>query len=195
MIRLFFYLLCLFFWSATSTAQTLLSPATFFSAEWFDRFEGAARISELKKLESNNWFAIDTIYESGEQFGKGKFQTVGHNMAPYIDSDGFVVHLVPEEAPKFPGGKKALLQYLRESLGPYTAWPKDEVQQSVFVRFVIDVDGSTVQVEEAQAHSEWILRDVITQCIDAVRFMPRWQPGAYRGKPVRVAKMLSFSLK
>lgn len=138
---------------------------------------------------------IATNAAIGEKPGGNKFSIMKTLLAPYLDEDGFVVHWVPAIAPKFPGGQKALSQYASESLEPYAAGPNDEVQQTVFIRYTIDVDGSIVHVEEAQQHQEWVSRDVITQCIDAVRFMPNWSPGMDRGVAVRVPRMLSFSLK
>jgi len=195
MLRPYCIAFCFLCSIAGSTAQTSLNPGAYFSAEWFDHFEGDARIAELKKLQDHNYYAMDTIYELGEKQGSNKFSIVKTLLAPYLDEDGIVVHLVPAQAPKFPGGQKALNQYARESLGPYSAGPDDEAQQTVFIRYIIDVDGSIIHVEEAQKHQGWISQDVIVQCIDTVRFMPKWSPGMDRGVAVRVPKMLSFSLK
>ncbi len=186
---------CLLCTIAISTAQISPGPDTYYAAQWFDQFEGDSRMVELQKLRDNDWYAIDTMYGMAERPGGTNFIIVKTLLTPYLDEDGFVVHWVPAIAPKFPGGEKAISQYASESLGPYAAGPNDEVQQTVFIRYVIDVDGSIVHVEEAQKHQEWISRDMITQCIEAVRFMPKWTPGMDRGVAVRVPRMVSFSLK
>jgi hypothetical protein len=190
-------LVALFFCVSSATAQTQAPPnvMTLFSAQWYDHFEGSARMVEVDKLQRNSWNAVDTFYEMTSEAGKTEFRTVEHFMGPYMDEDGYVVHLVPDVAPMFPGGPKALEQYKRDFLGPIVSGPNDEVQKSIYIRCTIDADGSIIHVAAAQSHADVVPEDIIAQCLDAVAHMPKWSPGMYRGKPVRACRLIDFSLK
>ncbi len=89
---------------------------------------------------------------------------------------------VVETPPSFPGGEKALYQYLAENLKYPIAAKEANIQGKVFVTFVVEIDGSITQVK--------ILRGIGGGCDQAalkvVENMPRWIPGKQRGIPVRV---------
>lgn len=172
-------------------AQEQHSVFFYYAAEWYDRFEGAARLAEVQKLQQDQWISIDTFYDlTNEQSGVHTMRTQKNHLEPYLDEEGYVVYWVPEVAPQFPGGKKALDLFTKDVIGSKV----ESVQASVFIRCTIDVDGTVKSVAEAQSHPEFIPRDVIDNCLDAVRYMPNWKPGMFRGKPVRVCRLITFSL-
>jgi hypothetical protein len=185
----------LLFAANTVTAQPAPNVMTFFSARDYDRYVGESRMEAIKKLEKNGWYAIDTFYEMFSHAGKRTMQTSKTYLAPFLDENGVVVHLVPEVAPQFPGGKNALAQFKRDVLGFNTPGATEEVQKSIYIRCTISSDGSVTDVAEAQRHEDDIPREVIIQCLDGVRYMPTWTPGLYRGKPVSVGVLMDFSLK
>jgi TonB family protein len=86
-----------------------------------------------------------------------------------------------DEFPSFPGGDAALFDYLRTNIN----YPKEAVDSgihgTVFVRFVIEVDGSISQVT--------VLRGIGYGCdeeaIRVIQNMPNWIPAKYKGTPER----------
>ena len=181
--------------AAPAAAQTPTGIMTFFSARWYDRYEGEARIALVRQLEADGWFAVDTIYEWTDHPGETALRTTKCDLAPYVDDDGEVVYWVADVAPQFPGGKKALRQYLHDVIGPIMSGPDDEVHNSIYVRCTIATDGSILQVAGAQPHADWIPVETITRCLDAVRYMPAWSPGTFQGKPVRMCQLVEVALK
>lgn len=178
-----------------ASSQTAVTVMQLFSARWYNGLEGEARLRELKKLKDNQWFAIDTFYGMNHRPEKPDIQTSKTYLAPYQDEHGNVVHLVPEVAPLFPGGKKAMELFKTDVLGAASSGPDGEVQKNIYIRCTIKKDGSIGDVVEAQQHGDNISKELIDRCLDAVRYMPAWKPGMDRGRPVDVCVLLDFALK
>ena len=101
------------------------------------------------------------------------------------------VYSVVEQDPEFPGGIEALYKYLAENI-KYPEQAKAEgVQGRVFVRFVIEADGSITNAQ--------VLRSIGGGCdeeaLRVVNAMPKWKPGMQDGKPVRVQYNLPIIFK
>lgn len=101
------------------------------------------------------------------------------------------VYSVVEQEPEFPGGMEAMYKYLAENIKYPEQAKADGVQGRVFVRFVIEADGS---VNNAQ-----VLRGIGGGCdeeaLRVVEAMPMWKPGTQDGKPVRVQYNLPITFK
>lgn len=91
------------------------------------------------------------------------------------------VFTVVEQMPEFPGGELALLKYLGSI--PYPAIAKEnDIEGSVYIRFVIEKNGSVSNVEVAKG-SDKILNEA---AVEHVKKMPSWKAGKQNGKEVKV---------
>lgn len=92
------------------------------------------------------------------------------------------VFTVVEQHPEFPGGLRALQNYLEDNLRYPEPARKAQVEGKVFVNFIVEKDGSISNVQ--------VLRGLGFGCDEeAVRVtatMPRWKPGMNRGETVAV---------
>lgn len=100
-----------------------------------------------------------------------------------------IFHIV-EEQPQFPGGDKALYEFLGKET-KFPAIAKDAgITGVVYVQFVVREDGSV------DPNKIEILRGVHPaldqEAIRVVKKMPKWTPGRQRGKPVSVYYKLPF---
>jgi len=87
-----------------------------------------------------------------------------------------------EVMPQFQGGDAARLNYLNQNVHyPLEAFEKG-IQGRVFTSFVVDVDGSIVDVK--------LLRGIGGGCDEeasrVIKNMPNWNPGVQRGENVKV---------
>lgn len=93
------------------------------------------------------------------------------------------IFVVVENQPVFPGGEKALVEFISRNLKYPVESEKKGVQGTVFANFVIETDGSVSNVK--------ILRGLNQECdaevIRVISMMPKWTPGTQKGKPVRVS--------
>ncbi|MEO9804981.1 MAG: energy transducer TonB [Reichenbachiella sp.] len=92
-----------------------------------------------------------------------------------------IFHIV-EEKPEPIGGLKAFYDYVSQHMTYPVEARKMQIQGRVFIRFVVDSDGSIVDVI--------VLKGIGGGCDEeAVRIVknaPKWKPGKQRGKPVKV---------
>ena len=92
------------------------------------------------------------------------------------------VFMVVEDAPEFPGGINALLEYLKKNI-KYPAICRDNnIQGRVIVSFVVNNDGKIVDPEVVKGVNPSLDKEALR----VISTMPNWKPGYQRGKPVRV---------
>lgn len=89
---------------------------------------------------------------------------------------------VAEVDPQFPGGFKAMNEFIASHID-YPQLPFEMgVQGIVYVQFVVNTDGSIVQVKSQNK----LHPDLEAEAERVVRLMPKWIPGEQAGKKVRV---------
>ena len=101
------------------------------------------------------------------------------------------IYQIVDEMPQYPGGEKAMMEYVAKNV-KYPQEAKDkEIQGRVFVSFVVEKDGSVSTVK--------VLRGIGGGCdeeaVRVVSSMPKWKPGIKDGKPVRVSYMMPLNFK
>lgn len=87
-----------------------------------------------------------------------------------------------ESQPEFPGGVKALMEYVEANIRYPQEVKERGIQGRVIVQFVVEEDGTLT--------GEQVLEPVDPQldaeAIRIARSMPKWKPGEIRGKPTRM---------
>lgn len=96
-----------------------------------------------------------------------------------------------EVEPSFPGGPEAMTKWIQANVVyPQSAMDKNE-QGNVFVKFVVNRDGSIEHVSIRKGVSEAIDNEAMR----VVKSMPNWNPGKQDGKPVRVYFTLPIAFR
>ncbi len=103
--------------------------------------------------------------------------------------------VLPEEQPEFPGGTEALYRFLDSSLVYPQLCLEKEIEGRVYIRFVVEKDGSLSDFTELRGVQG--CPQFSAEAIRVLSTMPKWTPGKTNGKPVRVAFTIpvKFSLK
>lgn len=102
-----------------------------------------------------------------------------------------VVFEVVEKMPAFPGGMKALMEYLSKNVRyPTEAYAKG-IQGRVIVSFVVTKDGSISDVKVARSVDPYLDKEAVR----VISAMPKWKPGMQRGKEVNVRFAVPVSFK
>lgn len=100
---------------------------------------------------------------------------------------------VVEEMPQFPGGHKALMDWLDEHI-PYPAsCRRRKVEGEMELTFIVDAQGNVVE----PAVSRSLDPELDRVALGALKVMPAWQPGRANGRLsfVRVTIPLQFHLR
>lgn len=96
------------------------------------------------------------------------------------------VYTIVEQMPSFQGGLDGLNDYIVANL-KYPQKKKEQgIQGRVFVKFVIEPDGSISNAAIFRS----VDSDLDTEALRVVESMPKWNPGKQRGRTVRVSYIL-----
>ena len=135
---------------------------------------------------------------------------------PTLDNstENVKIFSVVEQQPSFPGGNRALQDFLRQNLRyPPTAQAYG-VSGRVIMQFVIDSVGYVSNIKhvkdflkydtlllcrESEARQiqlkEQIARQLEDECVRVITLMPRWAPGKMNGKAVNIKYNLPFKFQ
>jgi protein TonB len=101
------------------------------------------------------------------------------------------IFIIVEEMPEFPGGDKALLEYI----GDNTAYPPEAVENNiegrVIVKFVVATDGSVGKMELLKSVDPLLDQEALR----VVSTIPKFRPGKQSGVPVPVWYMVPVLFK
>ena len=118
-------------------------------------------------------------------------QAVETGPAEEEEAEANQIFTVVEQEPEFPGGTKALMEYISKNLRYPAFAAENGIQGRVTLSFVVEKDGSVTDIQEMRSPSE----DLTKEAKRVVQSMPKWKPGKQRGKPVRVKYMLPVTFR
>lgn len=101
------------------------------------------------------------------------------------------IFTVVEEPTEFPGGTAELMKWLSRNVKYPEIALENNIQGRVMVKFVVERDGSTSNVEIARGVDPALDKEAIR----VVKAMPKWKPGKQRGKPVRCSFILPVQFR
>ena len=97
------------------------------------------------------------------------------------ESDDDRIFEIVEENAQFPGGDEACYKWLYDNI-TYPAIAQEQgIQGRVFVRFVVNKDGSIVDVEVTRSPDPSLSKEAER----VIKMMPKWRPARQGNKPVR----------
>jgi len=108
-----------------------------------------------------------------------------------VEEEDNVVFQVVETMPGFPGGDQALFKFLGENVKYPVIAQENGIQGRVICQFVVNKDGSIVDVEVVRPVDPSLDKEAIR----VIKSMPKWSPGKQRGKAVRVKYTLPVNFK
>ena len=110
----------------------------------------------------------------------------------FIDSttnvDGESVFLSCETYPEFPGGEKALIEYINKNTRYPQSAINDSIEGRVVLKFVIKANGETRDIQILRSLSY----DLDNECIRVIKEMPIWKPARQNGVAVPIWYVIPF---
>ena len=139
-------------------------------------------INDVLTIIDDDDTAEETNFASSEETGEDvviKHIPVAVDEEVVVEDDIFVI---VEENPQFPdGGTAGLLQYLGKNIKYPTIPQENATQGRVTVQFVVNKDGSIVDVKVIRGVDPYLDKEAVR----VISTMPKWIPGKQRGVPVR----------
>jgi len=109
-----------------------------------------------------------------------------------IEKEEEVAFVTVEEMPEFPGGQQALFKFLSENVKYPAEAYANGIQGRVICQFVVNKDGSIVDVKVVRSGGDPSLDK---EAVRVIQSMPKWKPGKQRGKYVRVKYTVPVNFK
>lgn len=138
----------------------------------------SSKIVPSPKEHSSNYLVKEkqaaTYHESR------KDTTVASNRSNNVD-DGKLYDGI-EEMPSFPGGDKAMFEYLAKNIQYSDEMNETCVQGRVIVSFFVEKDGSLTDFKVTKSLDPAYDKEVLR----VIKSMPKWIPGKQNGVAVRV---------
>jgi protein TonB len=129
--------------------------------------------------------AISTVTKAGDVNGidPGLVAEKGTGVTGAPPADANKVFQFVEQMPSFPGGEDALMKYLHDHIRYPAVARENGIQGTVVVQFVVNTDGSIVDVKTVGAKKGGGLEE---EAVRVVKGMPKWRAGKQNGRSVRV---------
>ncbi|MFH1050155.1 MAG: M56 family metallopeptidase [bacterium] len=138
--------------------------------------------------------ALLVLAFSCSESGSGN-KTISYTLE-YEDGTETVKYDTP---PQFPGGHKALSEFLRNNQKVPEKMVEAKTAGKVTVRFKVNTDGSLEKIRVAQTlkkGGKWSKDKLGYGCdeeaLRLVKSMPKWKPAVYKGKPIKITQSLIF---
>jgi len=93
--------------------------------------------------------------------------------------------------PEYPGGQAAMQQFIQSHvIYPESSREMNE-QGTVYVQFVVNLDGSITEVRVLKGVSD----SLDAEAIRVIKLMPNWKPGMQAGKAVRIRYTIPIAFR
>ena len=103
----------------------------------------------------------------------------------FAQKDGELVDVVQQPA-TFPGGTKGVIKFINDNLEYPKSALRNNIQGTVYIKFIVDKDGSIMKDCVKVARS--IDPELDAEALRVVRMMPNWTPAMQNERPVKQRK-------
>ncbi len=149
--------------------------------KWVSNYDKGKLDGETKSYHSNQKPKREDIYRQGKLLNG---QCFNENGAP-------VPHYLFEVMPEFPGGQKAMFQFLGNNMRIPKDMQKAKQSGHIILSFVVGRDGQVGHIQVVKTTHESLARNAV-QMLEA---MPRWIPGTQDGEAVPVKYTVPYKIK
>lgn len=133
-----------------------------------------------------------TYWKNGQLKTQGIYKNGKFKSGKDFDSSGKVTELaVFDEAPEFPGGEKALLEFISKNLLYSVELQEKGIQGQVLVRFAVAKDGSITNIELIKSSNSGLNEEALR----VVRSLPKWKAGIQNEELVKVYFTVPINFK
>ena len=108
-----------------------------------------------------------------------------------VDQDSVYSNGMEQKA-QFKGGDKAFQRYVMDNFTYPARCQENGIGGSVLLRFVVDVDGSIVNIQVLEVSTK--CPEFAKEAVRILKNSPRWIPGMYNGRYVKSYRELPLKM-
>ncbi|MBR2457793.1 MAG: energy transducer TonB [Bacteroidaceae bacterium] len=153
--------------------------------------QAAPKVAEIINIVDNETELPEEEIETSEEVNQAITTVVGTGapgavatgpVGPIVEEvDDDRVYDVVEENASFPGGDAECMKWLQQNIKYPSICQEQGVQGRVIVAFVVNRDGSIVDVKVVRSPDEHLSEEAVR----VVKLMPKWKPARQGNKTVR----------
>lgn len=136
---------------------------------------------EINGIEINYTPTCYLISKESETKQPVQVEILKKNEEVIDDSLSFILCYSPI-MPEYRGGDEKLQKFLQDNLIYPQSCKDSNIQGTVYVGFIIEVDGSISDVNILRG----VNRELDAEALRVINLLPKWIPGEQRGKPIRM---------
>ena len=151
----------------------------------------APKVAEIINIVDNETELPEEEIETSEEVNQAITTVVGTGapsavatgpVGPIVEEvDDDRVYDVVEENASFPGGDEECMRWLKKNMKYPSICQEQGVQGRVIVAFVVNRDGSIVDIKVVRSPDEHLSEEAVR----VVKLMPKWKPARQGNKTVR----------
>ncbi len=144
-------------------------------------------------VKNGDWHgSLMSYYDNGKPIRIETYENDSLIKSECMDKQGNKIPYFPYQVnPEFNGGSANMFKYLSMNIEYPRKARENGVEGTVFVGFVVDIDGSLDMVSVKRGVS----KELDAESVRVVKSMPKWKPGLIEGEPIRVAYTLPIKFK
>ena len=151
---------------------------------------GSNEKSRFEKADDyGNW----TIWNHTCDYPIGHYEyTYTREIEYYAPEETDTVYLSSEQLPEFPGGQKAMFQYIADNVIYPIEARVNGIQGRTVCQFIVNKSGDLTDVKVVKSSGSI---DLDNEAVRVISSMPKWEPGRSDGEVVRVKYTVPVSFK
>jgi TonB family protein len=141
-------------------------------------------IAENQNMDKIDPETIESVNILKDESATSKYGEKGKNGVVQVTTKkAEEVFVVVEEMPEFPGGDKAMRQFLAMNVRYPTSALESNIQGKVYVTFIVTKTGTVTNAKVVRS----VDPSLDNEAIRVIEAMPKWKPGRQRGENVDVS--------
>ncbi|MBR8538344.1 TonB family protein [Carboxylicivirga sediminis] len=162
------------------------------SGQWFSYYENGNIASEGNYKEGQKTGKWNWYHENGNIWCKEKYKNDQFKKGKFWNKDGEQITISDVIVkPEYPGGEEALRLMIAKNLIYPSLAQENGIQGKVYVYFVISKDGEVTNAKVTRS----VHQTLDEEALRVVNSLPRWKPGEFHGKIIKVSHTLPINFK
>ena len=149
-------------------------------------------VTRNEVIEEDQLEEIEAYIDEGD-FGLGEIGSVeGEGTIPVIDPEPVAEPMFRDFAqvmPHYEGGIEAMMKFIQKRIRYPRPAVSQQIEGTVFVRFLVNGDGSVSNVEVIKG----LHPDCDREAVRVISMLPSWKGGSHNGRPVSVRMVLPIT--
>lgn len=148
----------------------------------------------VKINERDEMFSYFSDFDQYGNWHRAKYETINGPIGPsasitkrtieyYSPAETDTVYLSSEQLPEFPGGQKAMFQYISNNVIYPLSALKNGTQGRAVCQFVVNKSGDLADIVVVKSSGD---NSLDQEAVRVLMSMPKWNPGRSNGEIVRV---------